>query len=82
MSSSGDDDYKVGHSKPPKHTQFKKGQSGNPSGRGKRDRKVVDPNPLRAVLLENVVVTINGKKKVANDRGYGKKIGWHGGEWR
>lgn len=25
-------DYEVGHKKPPKHTQFKKGQSGNPQG--------------------------------------------------
>jgi Family of unknown function (DUF5681) len=28
--------YKVGYCKPPKHTQFKKGVSGNPSGRPKR----------------------------------------------
>jgi hypothetical protein len=30
--------YDVGYSKPPKHTQFKKGQSGNPMGR-RRDSK-------------------------------------------
>ena len=29
------DDYEVGFGKPPKHTQFKKGQSGNASGRPK-----------------------------------------------
>lgn len=28
--------YPVGYKKPPKHTQFKKGQSGNPKGRSKR----------------------------------------------
>ena len=27
-----DDDYSPGYKKPPKHTQWKKGQSGNPSG--------------------------------------------------
>src|SRR5919106_1065841 len=28
-------DYDVGYGRPPKHTQFKKGQSGNPKGRPK-----------------------------------------------
>ncbi|WP_165354788.1 DUF5681 domain-containing protein [Tropicimonas sp. IMCC6043] len=28
-------DYEVGYGRPPKHTQFKKGQSGNPKGRPK-----------------------------------------------
>lgn len=32
------DDYKVGYGKPPVETQFKPGQSGNPSGRPKRKR--------------------------------------------
>lgn len=30
-----DGDYEVGYRKPPKHTRFKKGQSGNPKGRPK-----------------------------------------------
>ena len=29
-------EYEIGYRKPPKHTQFKKGQSGNPKGRPKR----------------------------------------------
>ena len=29
------DDYEVGYGKPPKHTRFKKGKSGNPGGRPK-----------------------------------------------
>ena len=28
-------DYEIGYGRPPKHTQFKKGQSGNPEGRPK-----------------------------------------------
>lgn len=32
---SDDDDYKVGYGNPPKHSQFQKGQSGNPNGRPK-----------------------------------------------
>lgn len=30
-----DPDYEVGYGKPPKHSQFKKGRSGNPKGRPK-----------------------------------------------
>ena len=31
-------DYEVGYGRPPKHSQFKKGESGNPSGRPKRSK--------------------------------------------
>ncbi|HEV7264202.1 MAG TPA: DUF5681 domain-containing protein [Falsiroseomonas sp.] len=31
----GDGDYKVGYGRPPEHTRFRKGQSGNPKGRPK-----------------------------------------------
>ena len=36
MSKSRTKDYEVGYGRPPKKTQFKKGQSGNPNGRPKR----------------------------------------------
>ena len=32
----GADGYKSGNKKPPRHSQFKEGESGNPSGRLKR----------------------------------------------
>ncbi|MEL7398340.1 MAG: DUF5681 domain-containing protein [Pseudomonadota bacterium] len=32
----GPGDYPIGYAKPPKHTQYKKGQSGNPSGKSKK----------------------------------------------
>ena len=33
MSDKNSGDYEVGYGKPPKHTRFRKGQSGNPKGR-------------------------------------------------
>lgn len=35
MSDWQDDDYEVGYGRPPKHTRFQKGRSGNPKGRPK-----------------------------------------------
>lgn len=64
------DDLRVGYGKPPKHSRFKLGKSGNPSGRRRYRRsklgdvcKGESENPLRRYLLEEAVVTINGKRK-------------------
>ena len=62
MSGTGNKD--VGYKKPPKSGQFKKGQSGNPSGRKKRKdkHKLEDPNHTLAFLLAGKVsVTVGGK---------------------
>jgi hypothetical protein len=40
------DSYEIGYGKPPKHIQFKKGQSGNPKGRPKK------PKNLAALILK------------------------------
>jgi hypothetical protein len=53
----------VGYGKPPKHSQFKPGQSGNPSGRKRKEKKFSDPNPVREILLEEIKIMINGKKR-------------------
>lgn len=53
--------YIVGKGKPPEHTRFQKGQSGNPTGRRKGSKNVA--TLLEQVLNERVVVTENGKRK-------------------
>jgi hypothetical protein len=56
-----DDDYNVGRAKPPKHTQFKKGESGNKSGRPKGSKN------LSTLIMEaahgQVTATIDGKRR-------------------
>lgn len=54
-------DYEVGYGKPPKHSRFKPGQSGNPKGRAKNQPNM--STMLNAVLQEKVNVTQNGKSK-------------------
>ena len=52
-------DYKVGPGRPPLHTRFKKGQSGNPGGRSAKSL----PALLADALNETVVVTIDGRRR-------------------
>jgi hypothetical protein len=57
----GDQNYPVGFQKPPKHSRFEKGQSGNPHGRPKGSQ-----NPatiLAKACRERIRVTINGKTR-------------------
>jgi uncharacterized protein DUF5681 len=53
--------YIVGKGKPPEHTRFQKGQSGNPTGRRKGSKNVA--TLLKQVLNERVIVTENGKRR-------------------
>jgi hypothetical protein len=59
-----DGEYRVGRGKPPLHTRFKKGQSGNP--RGPRRKNL--PALLVAALDEPVVVTTNGASRRVTKR--------------
>jgi hypothetical protein len=56
--------YEVGRGKPPVHTRFKKGQSGNP--RGPRPKNL--PALLVEALDEKVVVTIDGERREITKR--------------
>src|SRR5215472_13376036 len=57
-------DYKVGPGRPPLHTRFRKGQSGNPGGRRKKQL----PALLADALNETVSVTIDGERREITKR--------------
>jgi hypothetical protein len=67
------EDYEVGYKKPPKSHQFKKGVSGNPSGRAKK------PSDFEAKFLRELssplTINENGKRKIiTKDEGIGKQL--------
>jgi Family of unknown function (DUF5681) len=59
-------DYEVGYGKPPRHSHFAKGQSGNPRGRspGAKNMKTL----LTKALNELVVVTDHGGRRKVSKR--------------
>jgi Family of unknown function (DUF5681) len=57
-------EYAANYRKPPLHTRFKKGQSGNPRGRPKKDLAGL----LVAALNEPVFVTTNGRRRKITKR--------------
>jgi hypothetical protein len=57
-------DEEVGYKKPPKHSRFKPGQSGNPKGRPRRTRTTAAI--IREALKETVPVTENGRRRSIN----------------
>ena len=64
MSDDKEKDYKVGYGSPPVDTRFKKGQSGNPSGRPKKVVQELDPGKiLQSIDNEEIIVKVGGKHK-------------------
>ena len=64
-------DYKVGYKKPPLHTRFRKGQSGNPRGRPRGSKNF--STLLADALNEPVVVTEDGRRRRISKRELGLK---------
>ena len=63
----------VGHGRPPKHGQFKKGQSGNPKGRPRKASSF--KADLAAELQEKLSLTENGKeRKISKQRAFCKTL--------
>src|SRR5688572_28945382 len=56
------DSYKVGYRRPPRTHSFKKGKSGNPSGRPKRNHINLEA-AVNSSLAETMTVRVNGKER-------------------
>jgi Family of unknown function (DUF5681) len=59
-------DYQVGYGKPPRHTRFKPGVSGNPRGRPKEAKNL--STLVHEALNEPVVVAENGRRRKVSKR--------------
>jgi hypothetical protein len=55
------DDYAVGYKKPPRATQFKKGQSGNPKGRPKGSKNFA--SQVESTFARKISVHERGKER-------------------
>jgi len=66
MPSKNHADYEVGYGRPPQHSRFAKGQSGNPRGRPSGGKNFT--TLLREALNEPVIVTENGGRRKVSKR--------------
>ena len=66
MPRDGESEYRVGYGKPPLHTRFKQGQSGNPKGRPRGAKNLA--SLLNEALNELVFVAEDGGRKRISKR--------------
>jgi hypothetical protein len=66
MSHDDERDYEVGYGKPPRHSQFKRGQSGNPRGRPAGSKNL--GTLVSEALNEPVIVVENGGRRKISKR--------------
>jgi hypothetical protein len=59
-------DYQVGYGKPPRHTRFVKGQSGNPRGRPPNAKNF--KTLLNEALNQRLIITENGGRRKVSKR--------------
>jgi hypothetical protein len=68
-----DDDDLVGYKRPPKHTRFRPGHSGNPTGRRKNSRNF--KTDLVAELHEQIPIRENGRDmRITKQRAFVKAL--------
>jgi hypothetical protein len=64
MNGESDKSYEVGRGKPPLATRWKKGMSGNPTGRRKKEPPEHDPGSIiEAIDNEEIEINFNGKRQ-------------------
>jgi hypothetical protein len=56
-------DYEVGRGRPPAHSRFQRGRSGNPGGRKKESKNF--KTILEAILASEIEITEKGRKRTA-----------------